>query len=111
FEMEEAGLVISDQEIILAITLGLLPSYTTVILSFNIVAADALTLDYVMNHLLNNEVAQLTGGTQKSTVAATNAKHDAKESALTASNMKSPAGKGICFFCNQCGHHKEECPE
>ncbi|KAF9073833.1 hypothetical protein BDP27DRAFT_1164848, partial [Rhodocollybia butyracea] len=106
FKMEEAGLDVSDQEIILAITLGLLPSYATVISSFNTVAADVLTLDYVTNQLLNDEVAQLADGTSKPTT--TNIEHDAKDMALAAA---APAVNRTCFFCDKHGHFKDECPE
>ncbi|KAF9032451.1 hypothetical protein BDP27DRAFT_1160995, partial [Rhodocollybia butyracea] len=105
FEMDEAGLDVSDQEIILAITLGLPPSYATVISSFNTVAADVFTLDYVTNQLLNDEVAQLAGGMSKPT---TNVEHDVKNIALATA---APAVKRTCFFCNKHGHFKDECPE
>ncbi|KAF9064931.1 hypothetical protein BDP27DRAFT_1140844, partial [Rhodocollybia butyracea] len=111
FEMEEAGLDVSDQEYILAITLGLPPSYATVISSFNTVAADVLTLDYVTNQLLNDEVAQLAG---KPTTTNVERERDAKDSALTAAapdGTRGPAVKRTCFFCDKHGHFKDECPE
>ncbi|KAF9067287.1 hypothetical protein BDP27DRAFT_1163298, partial [Rhodocollybia butyracea] len=112
FKTEEAGLNVSDQGIILVITLGLPPSYATVISSFNTVAADVLMLDYVTNQLLNDEVAQLASGSSKPTTV--ECECDAKDSALTAAapdGTRGPAVKRTCFFCNKHGHFKDECPE
>ncbi|TRM57183.1 hypothetical protein BD626DRAFT_412463, partial [Schizophyllum amplum] len=60
FEMQEAGVELTNLDIILAITMGLPASYDSLIISLNDTALnqltlDQLTLDYVIGCLLNEE--------------------------------------------------------
>ena len=56
FRMESANIIVTNQDKILAITMGLPPSYDNVIINFDSMSPDALTLDLVITHLLNEEV-------------------------------------------------------
>ena len=46
---------ISDKDIIVVLTAGLPPFYTTVIISLDAVKSKELTLDFIITHLLNKE--------------------------------------------------------
>lgn len=60
FQMENANIIVTDQDKILAITMGLPSSYDNVIINFDSMIPDTLTLDLVITHLLNEEVQQIT---------------------------------------------------
>ncbi|OJT02293.1 hypothetical protein TRAPUB_7185, partial [Trametes pubescens] len=61
FRMEEAGLVVSNQDKILAVTMGLPVAYDPVIISLDATPTEQLTLDFVISRLLNEEVRQSVG--------------------------------------------------
>ncbi|KAF8810677.1 hypothetical protein BYT27DRAFT_7221900 [Phlegmacium glaucopus] len=50
---------VSDEDIIVILTAGLPHSYTPVIISFDALDPEKLTLDFIINHLLNEEAQQL----------------------------------------------------
>jgi hypothetical protein len=56
--MEEAQIIVMDQDWILALMMGLPTSYDAVIINFDSTPADQLTLDHVITHLLNEETQQ-----------------------------------------------------
>lgn len=60
FRMEHAKIAITNQDKILAITIGLPPSFNNVIINFDSMSSETLTLDLVIACLLNEEVQQIT---------------------------------------------------
>src|SRR6202023_24965 len=58
FRMVEAGISVTDQDRILALTMGLPSSYDAVIINFDSTPADQLTLNNVTVRLLNEELRQ-----------------------------------------------------
>lgn len=105
FAMKLAEIEVSDQMVILALTLGLPPSYDNVIINFDSTDPIQLTLENVIVRLLNEETRQSSRRTQ----AADTPKSDSNDAAMAAVMR---AGKPIaCFFCDQAGHYKSECPE
>ena len=102
FEMEAAGVDLTDLDIILAITMGLPSSYDSLIISLDDTPADQLTLDYVIGRLLNEETRQLS---RPSRAAA----EDAASPVLVARSVD--AERVTCHFCNKKGHYKSDCPE
>jgi gag-polypeptide of LTR copia-type len=56
FCMEHVKIAVTDQDKILAITMGLPPSFNNVIINFDSMSPGTLTLDLVIAHLLNEEV-------------------------------------------------------
>ncbi|KZV92811.1 hypothetical protein EXIGLDRAFT_585213, partial [Exidia glandulosa HHB12029] len=58
FRMEQAGITVGELDRILAITIGLPPSYTPVIIHFDSLPASELTLNGVITRLLNEETRQ-----------------------------------------------------
>jgi len=103
FRMEKASIDVSDQDKILAITMGLPPSFDSVIINFDSMAPDALTLDLVIAQLLNEEVRQGTGPAP--------AESEALAATLVRKKPRLPAPDIRCYFCDGNGHYKSDCPE
>ena len=113
FRMEEAGIEVDDQDRIFALTMGLPDSYDPVIINFDLTASELLTLNHVIAHLLNEEARQ-------SSHTATTNEEDSRDKALAAiqKNQSRPRATGgnasadiICYFCDEKGHYKLECPQ
>ena len=109
FQMVEAGILVTDQDSILTLTMGLSSSYDAVIINFNSTPANQLTLNNVIVCLLNEELRQ---SSQADSIA--------KNAALTATPVKTsactvkptPSNTNVtCFFCNGKGHYKSDYPE
>jgi len=75
--MEEVGILVSDQDKILALTMGLPASYNAVIVNFDSTPTDQLTLDNVIAHLLNEETQQTSGKTRFASPQAEDAQDEA----------------------------------
>ncbi|PBK83323.1 hypothetical protein ARMGADRAFT_945224, partial [Armillaria gallica] len=107
FTMQMSGIEVSDQDVILALTLGLPSSYDTVIIHFNATPPDQLTIDHVITQLLNDETCQ-SMNRHRSTQNATTT-----EEALSVTQccLCPDASEIICFFCDQKSHYKDACPE
>ncbi|EIW62481.1 uncharacterized protein TRAVEDRAFT_93821, partial [Trametes versicolor FP-101664 SS1] len=106
FRMEEASISVSEQDKILAITLGLPPSFDGVIISLDATPTEQLTLDVVISRLLNDEVRQMSTIPAPSETPA----HDPVAAAAMRSEVL-PKAKITCFFCDKQGHYKSECPD
>jgi hypothetical protein len=111
FRLEEAQIDVSEQDIILALTMGLPVSYDAVIINFDATATELLTLDHVIARLLNEEARQTSG---KDAIMET----EVEDAAMVVTNSKgqnSPSKKGTsdvtCFWCDKIGHYKSDCPE
>ena len=112
FHMEQSGIDVSDQDKILALKMGLPPSYDPVIINFNATPSELLTLNNVVACLLNEEVRQ----TGSSNIAKAPEEHD--EAMVVSGRGKggrgawNTAGADItCFFCDGKGNFKLDCPE
>jgi hypothetical protein len=111
FRLQQAGIVISDQDKILALTMGLPPAYDAVIINFDSTPSDQLTLNHVIARLLNEEVRQIASNP------------DVPEDNIDEAMAATPGGKArrsrqagnnadiTCFFCDKKGHYKSECPD
>ena len=110
FRMEETGLTVSDQDIILALTLGLPSSFDQVIVALDSTPTENLTLDVVITRLLNDEVRQTSTSQHTSSVT-----RDAGQAAAAISSEKPKTfgdrAKVTCFFCDKMGHYRSECPD
>lgn len=113
FEMEELGITVADQDIILALTMGLPRSYENLIIAFDNTPAADLTLEHVITRLLNDEIRQKTtpGGT--TTTSTTDTKSNNLDVAMLAQSVKArtPIDQITCFFCDEKGHYKQDCPK
>ena len=114
FRMTEAGIAVSDQDRILALTMGLPVSYDPVIINFDSTPHDQLTLNHVIIRLLNEELRQASLPSLTDQERA----DGPGDAALAVSCSKSgtsrrnrSAADVTCFFCDGKGHYKSECPE
>lgn len=101
FNMELVDIEVSDQDKILALTLGLPPSYESLIISFDGTSPDQLTLENVMVRLLNEENRQRSRPTQTQGQASTPTGGEALAVSPTLT----------CYFCDKPGHLKKDCLE
>jgi hypothetical protein len=107
FHMEHTKTAVTDQDKILAITMGLSPSFDNVIINFDSMFTEILTLDLVIAHLLNEEVQQIT--TAPLLKEDDQIKMELNE-AMAVFYTKA-ISKILCFFCNAKEHYKFDCPE
>ncbi|GLB45348.1 putative gag-polypeptide of LTR copia-type [Lyophyllum shimeji] len=94
---------VSDEDMIVVLTAGLPPSYTTVVISFDAIDADKLTHDFVITRLLNEEGRQVI-------LAAPEVKEEEKESvAMVASATLKRKANVVCSYCGELGHFVADC--
>jgi len=113
FRLEQAGITVSDQDKILALTMGLPSSYDPVIINFDSTPTDQLTLSHVVSRLLNEEVRQISG-TQPSNPDDTSEEVHDEAMAVRGGGRRAGGGNQldvVCFFCDKKGHYKSDCPE
>jgi len=92
---------VSDEDVIVVLTAGLPPSYTTVIISLDAVKPNELTLDFVITRLLNEEGRQVISPNIV-------VKKEESDNAAMASEKSS---RNIqCFYCMEMGHFSSACP-
>ena len=108
FCMEQSGVEVSDQDKILALTMGIPPSYDPVIINFNATLSELLTLNNVIACLLNEEVQQsgdsnIVKDPEDKVMAVTSGKGHGVQNSVVANIT--------CFFCTEKGHFKSDCPE
>ncbi|KAJ7241676.1 hypothetical protein B0H12DRAFT_1236922 [Mycena haematopus] len=100
--MEYTGIVVTDQDKILAFTMGLPATYEAVIINFDATSPAYLTVEHVISRLLNEETRQQSSGTTSPPDTEPN-------------NVAFAARRTIadytCYFCDKKGHLKADCPE
>jgi hypothetical protein len=104
FQLEEINVSISDEDLILVLTVGLSPSYENFIVTLDSTPPDELTLDYVIARLMNEEARQVHGRDTESNV----------EDALlsrTQHRPRVPLENITCFKCGEKGHYQSHCPK
>ena len=106
FHMEHAKIAVTDQDKILAITMGLPPSFDNVIINFNSMSPETLTFDPIITRLLNEEVWQITA---TPLVKEDNQIKMELDEAMAVSCAKA-ISEVLCFFCDAKGHYKSDCP-
>ena len=104
--LNEIGAKVDNEEIILALTMGLPDQYNNLIITLN--SSTQLEIDTIITRLLNEEIRQevLPGdgpGSQGSLQ---------REVAFVASTRDRSAKLHItCFRCGRKGHYRSECPQ
>jgi hypothetical protein len=109
FKLENIGVVVTDEDRILALTNGLDDSYESFVISLDATPADKLTLEHVVDRLLNEEVRRDNKGVE-------DGKGTAKEKAYAVAaggsgSGASGGGPRICWRCGKTGHIKAFCKE
>ena len=98
--LENIDIKVSDEDMIIVLTAGLPDSYTPIIITFDALDPEKLTLNFIINCLLNEEAQQV--GPQ--------IKEDPESAAMHAGQH----GKGgvtiLCFYCLVQGHFASVCP-
>ncbi len=103
FRMEKAGIIVTEQDKILAVTMGLPPAYNNVIINFDSMSPDLLTMQLVITRLLNEEAHQEMIADEPK---------PKEESLAAVSRTKTRTTDEItCYFCDKKGHYKSDCPE
>ncbi|KAI5980357.1 hypothetical protein EDD15DRAFT_2147572, partial [Pisolithus albus] len=108
FQLQEVDVSVSDEDIILVLTLGLPTSYESFVVSLDTTPPDQLTLDYVITRLMNEEARQ----SHSSSVV------DSESGALlTSAQNRARLGRRValenitCFNCGEKGHYQSHCPK
>ena len=106
FQLQEVGIDVSDEDIILALTLSLPPSYELFNISLNTTPPDQFTLDYVIACLTDEEARQQHGC---DTAA------DSPDPSVLATRAQrwnqTPLMNITCFYCGEKGHYQCDCPK
>jgi len=111
FLLEEVGGTVTNDDMILVLTNGLPRSYDTVIGSLDSISTDDLTLDAVVNRLLNEESRQTTR-TPARAERPTNTNTDPNNIAFAANadrKPRTPLHLITCYACGEKGHYQADC--
>jgi len=96
------------QDMILALTMGLLSAYNAIIINFDSTPTDQLMFDNVVIQLLNEEVHQKTS-TPPVKISPDQVKNEPLNTTHIAMTHPTPCSEIICHFCDKKGHLKAEC--
>lgn len=119
FRMVQAGITVSELDRILAITMGLPPSYTPVIIHFDSMPPSELTINGVITRLLNEETRQNADANRPPDAPAEVADTQPDEAMavvrIRGKSAKSSAPSAsadhiTCFLCQEHGHYMANCP-
>jgi len=100
--LQEIGVAVDDEDIILVLTGGLPPSYDNFVITLDSMPTAQLTLDYVITRLLNEEARQAT------TTATASERTDV---AFAAAARRRDISQITCWNCGKKGHFQSNCKE
>ncbi|KAF7365722.1 Retrovirus-related Pol polyprotein from transposon TNT 1-94 [Mycena venus] len=101
FRLKQAGIAVDDEDIILVLTMGLPDTYDTFVVALDSTNAAALTLDYVIGRLLNEE----------SRKSPTGSREGAFRASVQHTRPRRPVTEVTCFNCEKKGHYQSNCPD
>jgi hypothetical protein len=101
FRLKKTGITVEDEDIILVLTMGLPDSYENFVVALDSTAPSALTLDYVIGRLLNEESRKLPTTSREAAFRA-----DAHRS-----HNRRPISEITCYKCHKKGHYQSNCPD
>lgn len=109
--LENIEVKVSDEDIIVVLTAGLPTFYTPVIISFDAIETDKLTVDFVITRLLNEEARQASSSiVKKEDDENTQAAMRAEKLNRFAEKLNKAAASVQCFYCLELGHFSSSCP-
>ena len=116
FRLKDIGVDLTDEDQILALTMGLNVSYESFVISLDSTQSSLLTLDYVMHRLLNEEVRRGNRDAPELRKVSGNAevrvKREPGDVALAATAATSEgSGPQRCWRCGKIRHVKAFCTE
>jgi len=101
--LESVEVKVSDEDIIVVLTAGLPSSYTPVVISFDAIEPEKLTLDFVITRLLNEEARQAGPSVVK--------REENENAAMRSDRVNTRTGINVqCFYCLEMGHYSSTCP-
>jgi hypothetical protein len=109
FKLEDVGVVMTDEDRILALTNGLDDSYESFIISLDATPADQLTLEYVVDRLLNEEVRR--GYSKKNATVTRGSAYITGARGMGSSRPGGTNGPHTCWRCGKQGHIQAYCRE
>jgi hypothetical protein len=110
FLLSRTHVAVDDEDIILVLTMGLPAVYNPFVIALDATDAAALTLDYVITRLLNEETRILGLGLAPKIPAATSRQPANEAMAATESTGRRPLALITCFSCGNKGHYQRDCP-
>lgn len=120
YRLEAADFKINDVDLILALTQGLPEEYTSLIVSLDATPVDQLSVDSVINRLLNEEQRQTSNQDHATTIAMvarakshkpvwSNSRKSNSKAGSVAGGSRSPHSIR-CYNCGGRGHMARDCP-
>jgi hypothetical protein len=112
-QLQEIGVTVDDEDIILVLTGGLPKSYDNFVITLDATPSDQLTLDYVVTRLLNEESRQIGTATlnEESRQVDTTAPQETSLAAYARHTGKRDLSQITCFKCGKKGHFQTNCPD
>jgi hypothetical protein len=104
FQLTEIGVTVEDEEMILVLTGGLPASYDHLVVSLDATDPTNLTIDYVINRLINEEARQTNSDPDR-------AKGTLNIETAYAARARRPIEQITCYKCGNKGHYQVNCPE
>ena len=106
-QLQEIGVTVEDEDVILVLTGGLPPSYDNFVITLDSTPPSQLTLDYVITHLINEESRQVVDseGLGASALAATTS------TSYKPKGAKRDTSQITCWNCQKKGHFQSNCPD
>jgi hypothetical protein len=110
FRLTEIGVAVTDEDQILALTMGLDASYESFVISLDGTQPELLTIDYVIHRLLNEDVRRDNQEQGKENDEKKEVKHK-KDKDNVALSAISSSGPRVCWRCGKPGHIRAFCQE
>jgi gag-polypeptide of LTR copia-type/Zinc knuckle len=107
-QLQEIGVTVEDEDIVLVLTGGLDSSYNNFVITLDSTPSSQLTLNYVITRLLNEESRQLADSDklgESALVAAATPTSDKPKGA------KRDVSQITCWNCAKKGHFQSNCPD
>lgn len=110
YRLEDIGVTVTDEDMILALTMGLDTSYESFIISLDSTPSGDLDVDHVISRIINEEVRRENVETQG--VLVRSGKNPVKKEDTGVAMAATAEGSGRnCWRCGKAGHVKAFCKE